>query len=100
MKKSTHIIAVFYVSLILLFKVTSLHALVHHEVASHAQHCEACHISTIINCIPLLETDSTLSKVTTYFFVEKQIIDKTLFVPFNNRHFSNYLFARPPPHFS
>ncbi len=100
MKNSKNFTVMFFVTLFLLFKVAGLHALTHHEDDPDIQHCEVCHISTTVNFIPLLETETTVLPDTEYFFTEQQINDKALFVTYNNRYLSSYLFTRPPPQFS
>lgn len=100
MKNGKHFITMFFVALFLLFKVTGLHALSHHEDESDVQHCEVCEISTVVNFTPLLETETIVLTDTEHFFAEQKINDKALFVTFSNRYLSSYLFTRPPPLFS
>lgn len=100
MKNVKQHIAIFYVALILLFKVVGLHALTHHTDDTDGQHCEVCHITTAVGFIPLLETETPVLKQTDYYFSEQKFNNRTTYVVFNNRHLSSYLFTRPPPQLS
>ena len=99
MKNRKHFITLFFVALFLLFKVAGLHALSHHEDDSDIHQCEICEISTVVNFIPLLETEPTILPDTEHFFAELRINDKTPDVTISNKHLSSYLFTRPPPLF-
>lgn len=90
----------FYIALILLFKVVGLHALSHHADDTDVQHCEVCHITTAVSFIPLLETETPVLPKTEYYFLAQKINASTSLVVFNNQHLSSYLFTRPPPQVS
>jgi len=100
MKNAKHPIAIFYVALLLLFKVSGLHALAHHDGDSDVQHCEVCHITTAVSFTPLLETESPVLPQTKYFFSGQNFNNAAPYVVFNNSHLVGYLFTRPPPQFS
>ena len=85
---------------LLLFKVSGLQEIPHHDDDSNARHCEICIISNVVNFTPLLETEATVLANTEYFFSEQKTNDKALFVAFNSRYLSGYLSTRPPPLFS
>ncbi|WP_209400404.1 hypothetical protein [Pseudozobellia sp. WGM2] len=97
MKIVKHNIALFYVALILLFKVAGLHALTHHTDEPDIQHCEVCDITTAVNFIPLLEAEHPVIPQKETFFYEKKISQNTSYVFLGNRHLESYLFTRPPP---
>jgi len=97
MKNVKHHIALFYVALFLMFKVSGLHAFTHHADDSDVQHCEVCHITTTIGFVPLLEADILVIPQTDSFFAEQKDNAKTVHFVHNNKHLANYLFARPPP---
>jgi hypothetical protein len=97
MKKVNSNIAIFYIALILLFKVAGLHAFIHHADDADVQHCEACPIVTEINLIPLLDTDTSDIPKVEFFYPQQKINTVSPVVVFNNRHLSSYLFTRPPP---
>ena len=99
-KNSKSNIALFYVALILLFKVTGLHALTPHDDDSNAQHCEICHITTGVSFTPLLEADITAVPQTEYVLLEQKHNEKTPNTVLNNKFLSSYHFTRPPPQFS
>ncbi len=100
MKNVKHITAIFFVTMILLFKVAGLHALSHHADDDDVQHCEVCHITLVDSLTPLLETESPVLPQVEYYFPEKKINTTHERVVFKNRHLSGYLFTRPPPQFS
>ncbi|WP_419211505.1 hypothetical protein ACNR9Q_12240 [Maribacter sp. X9] len=97
MKNTKQFIALFYVALILLFKVAALHALTHHTDDNDVKHCEVCHITTAVGFIPLLETDQKKLPQRAHFFSKKELVAIAPFVVYNNKHLSSYLFTRPPP---
>ena len=99
MKNAKHLIALFYITLILLFKVAGLHALSHHADETDIQHCEVCHITTAVNFTPLLETQPLVVSPTEFYNWESTITIVTPVVALNERHLSSYLFTRPPPQF-
>ena len=100
MKNTKHFIALFYVTLFFLFKVAGLHALTHHADDTGVEHCEVCDITTTVNFIPLLETESPVLPKPEYYFSEPKFTNIAPFVVFNNRFLSNYLRTRPPPQLS
>lgn len=97
MKKVEHIIAMFFVTMILLFKVAGVHVLTHHVNDDDIQHCEVCHITTAASFTPILDVDSTVLPQPEYFFTEQKLNNCSKSVVFNNRHLSSYLYTRPPP---
>ncbi|WP_405397102.1 hypothetical protein [Maribacter sp. Asnod2-G09] len=99
MKNAKHLIALFYITLILLFKVAGLHALSHHSDETDVQHCEVCHITTAVNFTPLLETQPLVVAPTEFYNWEQTITIAVPVVALNERHLSSYLFTRPPPQF-
>ena len=99
MKNAKHLIALFYITLILLFKVAGLHALSHHADETDVQHCEVCHITTAVNFTPLLETQPLVVAPTEFYNWEPTISIVAPVVALNERHLSSYLFTRPPPQF-
>jgi len=99
MKNTKHFIALFYITLILLFKVAGLHALSHHADETDIQHCEVCHITTAVNFTPLLETQPQVIPQTEFYIWEPNISISAPAVAINERHLSSYLFTRPPPQF-
>ncbi|WP_276165392.1 DUF2607 family protein [Zobellia alginiliquefaciens] len=100
MENVKRFIAIFYVALMLLFKVAGLHALTHHAEEQDVQHCEVCDITTAVNFIPALETVPPVLPQKESFFSEQKITNTTYNIAFNNRHLASNLFARPPPRFS
>jgi len=100
MKNTKHIFALFYVSLILLFKVAGLHALTHHSDDADDQHCEVCHITTAVNFTPLIEAETPVVPETESYFLEEKFNNYTSTVVFNNRYLSSDLKTRPPPQLS
>ncbi|MEP2279915.1 hypothetical protein [Maribacter sp.] len=99
MKNSSHLIAIFYVSLILLFKVAGLHSLSHHADDNDIQHCEVCHITTAVNFTPLLKTQPLVVPQIEFYDCEPTITIAAPVVALNDRHLSSYLYTRPPPQF-
>jgi hypothetical protein len=97
MKNAKNLITLFFVTLFLLFKVASLHALAHQYDDSAVEHCETCHITTAVSLIPLLETGTTTLPKTEFYFLAQKINSNTSLVVYNNQHLSSYLFTRPPP---
>lgn len=87
----------FFVTLFLLFKVARLRALSHHGEDIDVQHCEVFDIIATANFTPLLQTESPVFPKTEYYFPEKKFNNNALFVVFNNRFLSSYLYTRPPP---
>ncbi|MFK7813665.1 MAG: hypothetical protein AB8B59_14320 [Maribacter sp.] len=100
MKNVKHIIAMFYIALILLFKVAGLHALSHQIDDSNSQHCEVCHITSVVSFIPLLETETPVVPKTEYYFLAQKTSFSAIPVVFNNKHLSSYPPTRPPPQLS
>ena len=97
MKNTKQFIALFYVALILMFKVAALHVLTHHADDTDVQHCEVCHITTAVSFTPLLETKTPIVPQRAYFFTEQKLASTAPFVVYHNTHLSSYLFTRPPP---
>jgi hypothetical protein len=93
-------IAIFYLTLILLFKVGGLHALTHHAEDANIEHCEVCIVTAAVNFTPLLETETPVLPQAEYLFLEQKLTNSDSFVVFNNKHLSSYLFTRPPPQLS
>ncbi|WP_405414573.1 hypothetical protein [Maribacter sp. Asnod1-A12] len=89
----------FYVSLILLFKVAGLHSLSHHENDTDIQHCEVCHITTAVNFVPLLEAEPHVFPQIEIYNGEPKITIAAPVLALNQRYLSSYLFTRPPPQF-
>ncbi|CAZ98467.1 hypothetical protein Q4603_09485 [Zobellia galactanivorans] len=99
MKNIKHIIALFYVTLILLFKVAGLHALTHHIDDSDAQHCEVCHITSAVNFTPLIEAETPVLPQTEFYLFEKKLTNKAPDLVFKDRLLASNRFTRPPPRF-
>jgi hypothetical protein len=97
MKNIKHLIVTFFVTMILLFKVASLHALTHHSDDANIHHCEICDISTVVGLTPFLEIEPTGLQEVGYYFPDKKLNIRSQFVVFNNKHLSSYLYTRPPP---
>jgi len=97
MKNIKHIIAMFFVTMILLFKVASLHALTHHLDGDNIHHCEICDISTVVDLTSFLEVEPTGIQNARHYFSERKLNLRSQFVVFNNEHLSSYLYTRPPP---
>lgn len=93
-------IALFYLALMVFFKVAGLHSLAPHGDDTDSQHCEVCHIATAIGFTPLLETDTVDFIQITYFFAEQESNALAPDLVFNNKYLSSYRFTRPPPLFS
>lgn len=100
MKISKPNIALFYIALIVLFKVAGLHAFASHNDDLDAQHCEVCHITTAVSFTPFLEADTAVVSHTEYFFSEQKINGIAPDSVFNNTYLLSYRFTRPPPTFS
>ncbi len=98
MQNKKHIIALFYLVLMLLFKVAGLHALSHDADDGDIQQCEVCHITAAASVIPLLEIETVVLPKPHYFVVQK--VNTTTLVAFNSQHLSSFLFTRPPPQVS
>jgi len=90
-------IALFYVALMLLFKVVGLHALSHHTDDGDVNHCQVCEISTEINLTPLVNTEASYATVDCILFPEEKLTNNTFFVAVSNRFLSSNLHTRPPP---
>ncbi|MEP3210960.1 MAG: hypothetical protein ABJN95_17365 [Maribacter sp.] len=99
-KNSKHHIALFYVALILFFKVAGLHALTPHNDDTDVQHCEICHITTAVSFIPLIESDATVVPQKEHLLLEQKLNSTAPKVVFNNKFLSSNQFTRPPPQFS
>ncbi len=98
MKNLKHHIAMFYVALILLFKVGGLHALTHyHADDTDVQHCEVCHITTAVNFIPLLDVEIAVLSQPEYFFLEQKVTNNASNIVYSNGDLSSYFCTRPPP---
>lgn len=97
MKNIKHIIVLFYVALILLFKVTGLHALSHHSDDGDLKDCEVCDIISTVSFIPLIKTKTTVSPKAEYFFLAQKGNAIAVSFVLQNKHLSGYLFTRPPP---
>lgn len=97
MKKIKHIIAFFFIALILLIKVAGLHALSEHSDETDVEHCEICHISSAASFTPFLKTEFTVLLPTDFFFSEQKSINNNIYVAFNNWYLESNLFTRPPP---
>lgn len=98
MKNFKHIIALFFITMMLFFKVAGLHALIHHgEDEAEVQHCEVCHVSSISNFTPLLSVDSPTLPQVKHFSSKKALHFNAQVVVVNNVFLSSYLFTRPPP---
>lgn len=97
MRNVKQTIALFYIALILLFKVAGLHALSHQSDDSDLQHCEVCHITTAFSFIPLLQTTDPVLAKTEYLFVAQKTNANSSLVTFSNQYLSSYLYTRPPP---
>jgi len=100
MKNGKQNIALFYIALMLLFKVAGLHAFSHQNDDSNVQHCEVCHITTAVSFIPLLGTETPVLPKTDYYFSEQKVNITAQNVVFTKRHLSSYHFTRPPPSLS
>ncbi|CAM3577141.1 DUF2607 domain-containing protein [Zobellia roscoffensis] len=100
MQNVKRFIAMFYVALMLLFKVAGLHALTHHADEQDVQHCELCDITTVVNFIPALKTEHPVLPQKENYFSEPKFTNTTPYIVFNNRHLASNLFTRPPPQFS
>lgn len=99
MKNAKHLIALFYVTLILLFKVAGLHSLTHQADDTDVQHCEVCHITTAVNFTPVLSIEPTTIPLTEFYVWEQK---NNIVAPsnaLNERNLSSNLFTRPPPAF-
>lgn len=97
MKSVKHILATFFITLMLLFKVAGLHALTHHADEVDVQHCEVCDIVTAVNFAPVLQTNHVVI-ANPQVVLSKQPAVKLLFnTCFSNRYLDSYLFTRPPP---
>lgn len=97
MKNLRSIIALFFITLMLLFKVAGLHALTHYMDESDAQHCEVCHISSAVNFTPLLKEEPLVLPQTEFYFCEQKLTVHDQEVVFKNRFWASSLFTRPPP---
>ncbi|WP_291968126.1 hypothetical protein [Maribacter sp.] len=97
MKNAKHFIALFYVTLILLFKVAGLHSLTHHTDDTDIQHCEVCHITTAVNFTPLVEVETSAILKVVFYVVPAKVNTLTSIEAYNDRFLSSYLFTRPPP---
>ncbi|WP_010179315.1 hypothetical protein [Aquimarina agarilytica] len=99
MKSAKNYIALFFIALFLLFKVTGLHALSHHNDEKDIQHCDICTVSSAINFTPLLKTEVTVLPDAEYLFIAQKLNAKTYIFAFHKKHLSSSLFTRPPPLF-
>jgi len=99
-KSSRKNIALFYIALILFFKVVGLHAFTAHNDDIGVQHCEICHITTAVNFTPILEADISVVPQTEYFLSERKDSSIAANVVFNSKFLLSYHFTRPPPQFS
>jgi len=101
MKNAKHIIAIFYVTLILLLKVAGLHALTHDtDDTTEVDNCEVCIVETALNLTPLIEAETPALPATTYYFSEQEFTNKVSYVDFKNTYLESYHSTRPPPQFS
>ncbi len=93
-------IALFYVILILIFKVVGLHALTHlDDNDTDVQHCEVCHIVTTVSLTPILKTESPVFTPKNFYVRETKITGTAICNPHYDRYLTSYLFTRPPPKF-
>jgi hypothetical protein len=92
-------ITLFVLTLFLLFKVTGLHALSHHDEDSNFQHCEICKFSTVVNSAPLLEPETTVLSSAIIYFTKERFVPIASVFRYHNKHLSGDLFSRPPPLF-
>jgi len=96
-KKLKHNIALFYVALMLLFKVGGLHALTHQADDTDVQHCELCLVTTAVGFTPVLETETPVLPPTDYYFHEQKRNSTAPQIVLNDGHLASYRFTRPPP---
>lgn len=96
-KNIKNFITLFFVSLLLLFKVSGVHAISHYNDDSNIEHCEICEISNVSNSLPLIDTNTDVIPNTEYLS-EQQGNKKIYFVSFINVYLYSYPSTRPPPH--
>ena len=97
MRNVKQTIALFYIALILLFKVANLHALSHQTDDYDLLQCEVSDTTTAFSSIPLLQTTGPVLAKTEYFFVAQKTNANSFLVTFSNQYLSSYLYTRPPP---
>ncbi|MBQ4915022.1 hypothetical protein J8L85_11275 [Maribacter sp. MMG018] len=97
MKNGKHFIALFYITLMLFFKVAGLHAFLHQIDDTDTQHCEVCHITTAVNFTPVIETKPLVLPQTDFYDFEQKTATNTLDFVFKNRFLTDNRFTRPPP---
>jgi len=98
LKNLKNSITLFYIALILVFKVIGLHSITHHsEDEEDYLHCEVCHITSAVSFIPLLETKTPVLPQETSYFLKNEFSSNDLLVVYSNKYLSSYLHTRPPP---
>jgi len=100
MKNTKRIIALFYIILMLSFKVTGMHAFTHQNDDAHTQHCEVCDITTLASFTPLLEADSTSLPQLEYVPIERKLSSSAICIVYSNSFLESNPFTRPPPQLS
>jgi len=97
MQNAKQHIALFYVALILLVKVASLHSFTHHTDDGNVNHCEVCEISTVANFTPLVGAEITEICEKPPIFSESNK-NTILYKGIVQNHFlASNLYTRPPP---
>lgn len=100
MQNTKQHIALFYLALMLLVKVASLHSFAHHTDDSNVNHCEVCEISTVANFTPLVGAEITEVGDQPMVFPESNISNSTFNVIIKNKFLASNLHTRPPPSLS
>ncbi|WP_298350643.1 hypothetical protein [uncultured Dokdonia sp.] len=97
MQQQKHYIALFYIALIMVFKVAGLHAFTHHTDDGGIDHCEVCEITSITNFTPLLETEIAQVPVPEAVYIATSLTSATGTISFENKYFLDTSRTRPPP---
>jgi len=100
MQNAKQHIALFYVALILLVKVVSLHSFTHHTDDENVNHCEVCEISTVANFTPLVGAKVTEIGEKPIIFSESNNSTIVYQGIVHNHFLASNLYTRPPPSLS
>ncbi len=97
MQQQKHYIALFFIALIMVFKVAGMHAFIDHTDEGDIEHCEVCEITSITNFTPLLETEIAQVTAPEAVYPVTTLTSITGAICFENKYFLDTSHTRPPP---